>query len=267
MTGPTPVIPSRGPRASRTSAFPLLPAAAATLLLLGVGQLFLWWWGGRLPEVPTYSRFSDAFRAPSATPSASPSARPTAPQQRLEAPPLEQNIQFGDAMGRVRVTIFSDPACGPCRAKIHELTANLPVQGVRQVYKFWPHNGRRTTPGLLVELARREAVLPAFWKLVHAQGDRDITDIELLQLLEKAGLPLDEQRAALSQNSAELYGALIPDLATARTAELPPPPVIVVDNQILDIHRLTAANLAEAVQKKLDGRQLGRDNQLWMTEY
>ncbi len=266
MTGTTPVIASRGHRAPRPSAFPLLPAAAATLLLLGVGQTVLWWWGGQMPDVPTYTRLTERF---SSTPSAALPASPrrTAPQQRLEAPPLEQNIQFGDAMGRVRVTIFTDPACGHCRVQVEQLTANLPVQGVRQVYKFWPSRERHTTSGLLVELARREAVLPTFWKLLHTQSDRDISDTEMLQLLEKAGLPLDQQRADLSQNSAELYGALIPDLALARNAELPPPPVIVIDNQILDTQRLTPANLAEAVQKKLEGRQLVRENQLWMMEY
>ncbi len=266
MTGRTPVIPSRAGRAPQTSAFPLLPAVAATLLLLGVGQVALWWWGGRMPEIPTYTRLAATLSGNTAEPSRAQAVRRNTPQQRLEAPPLEQNIQFGDAMGRVRVTFFTDPACGPCRAKIDQLAANLPVKGVRQVYKYWPYQPRQTTSGVLLELARREAVLPTFWKLLQAEGDRDISDMEMLQLLEQAGLPLSEQRTALSQNSAELYAALVPDLALARNAELPPPPVVVVDNQILDIRQLTAENLAKAVQKKLDGLQLDRDNQLWMME-
>lgn len=262
MTGATPVIPSRGHRAPRTSSFPLLPALAATLLLLGFGQTALWWWSGRLPGVPVSLRLPGQAVI-SATPTAM-SAQRTVPHQRLEAPPLEQNVQFGDAMGRVRVTYFTDPACGPCRARVERLSAALPVQGVRQVYKFWPQESGRTTPGLLVELARREAVLPVYWKLLQAQGERDLDDTYLLQLLEKAGLPLAQQRSALSQNSAELYGALVPDLATGRTAELPPPPVVVVDNQILDSTRLTPRQFAEAVQKKLEGRQLTREDRLWM---
>lgn len=265
MTGTMPVIPPRAARVPRASAFPLLPAAAATLLLLGVGQVALWWWSGRLPGVPDYTRLASTFTAtPTSSAVTVQTPRRAVPQQRLEAPPLEQNIQFGDAMGRVRVILFTDPACGRCRAQVEALTAALPVNGVRQVYKFWPRDSHRTTPGLLLELARREAVLPPFWKLLHAQGDRDLTDTDLLQLLEKAGLPLDQQRAAFSQNSAELYGALVPDLATARNAELPPPPVVVVDNQILDSARLTPAALAEIVQKKLDGRQLVREDPLWM---
>jgi len=265
MTGAMPVIPPRGGRVPRASAFPLLPAVAATLLLLGVGQVALWWWGGRLPGVPVYTRVASPFSAsPLASVGTPPTLRRATPSQRLEAPPLEQNIQFGDAMGRVRVTLFTDPACGPCRTQVESLTAALPVNGVRQVYKFWPRDERRTTPGLLMELARREAVLPTFWKLLHAQGERDLTDTDLLQLLEKAGLPLDQQRTAFRQNSAELYGALVPDLATARNAELPPPPVVVVDNQILDSARLTPPALAEIVQKKLEGRQLAREDPLWM---
>lgn len=265
--GVIPVPPSRGHRASKprktgTSAFPLLPALAATLLLLGAGQATLWWLSGRLPGAPEYTRSRHATSFTSATTPAA--ARPLVSRQRLDASPLSQNIQFGDAMGRVRVTLFTDPACGACRQRVQELTANLPVQGVRQVYKFWPSDPRRTTPGLLLELARREAVIPAFWKGLQAAGDADLSDIDLLQLLEQAGLPLSEQRAALSHNSAELATALTPDLATARRAELPPPPVVMVDDRVLDTPRLTPTGLAEAVQKRLEGRPLAREDQLWM---
>ena len=266
--GVIPVPPSRGHRAGKprkpgTSAFPLLPALAATLLLLGAGQAALWWWSGRLPGAPEYIRSRQVTSFTSAA-NQSATTRSRIPHQRLDAPPLPQNIQFGDAMGRVRVTLFTDPACGACRQRVQELTANLPVQGVRQVYKFWPNDPRRTTPGLLLELARREAVVPAFWKGLYAAGSEDLSDIDLLQLLEQAGLPLSEQRAALSQNSAELTTALTPDLATARRAELPPPPVVMVDDRVLDTPRLTPAGLAEAVQKRLEGRPLVREDQLWM---
>lgn len=264
-TGAIPVLPSRrrgGTRKAGTSAFPLLPALAATLLLLGAGQATLWWLSGRLPGAPEYTRSSQpAVLAAASQPV---TARSSVPRQRLDAPPLPQNIQFGDAMGRVRVTLFTDPACGACRQRVQELTAGLPVQGVRQVYKFWPQDPRRTTPGLLLELARREAVIPAFWKRLQASGEADLSDIDLLQLLELAGLPLNEQRAALSQNSAELAAALTPDLATARAAELPPPPVVMVDDRVLDTARLTPTGLQDAVQKRLESRPLAREDQLWM---
>lgn len=258
-TGRTPVTASRRSRPT-TSAFPLLPALAASLLLLGVGQAALWWWGERLPGVPSPVGLSAS--ASRAAPAPGPHGNVLPP--RLEAPPLEQNVQFGDAMGRVRVTFFTDPACGACRTHVAELAAALPTQDVRQVYKFWPQNPQRTTPGLLVELARREAVLPTYWKLLMAQGSRDLSDTDLLRLLEEAGVPLAEQRTALTANSAELYGALVPDLATARNASLPPPPVVVLNNRVLDASRLTPPQLAQSVQKQLEGRALSREDGLWM---
>lgn len=251
---------SRRGNSSRPSSFPVLPALAATLLLLGVGQAALWWWGTRLPALPTYVSSTSG----TASPTTASLAKKGAPLQRLHAPPLPQNIQFGDALGTVVVTFFTDPACGSCRAHIQQLATHLPVKGVRQVYKFWPRKRAHTTPGLLVELARREAVIPAFWKALTEYNDADLSDVDLLKLLEQAGLPLDQQREALSRHSGELYAALTPDLTTAENAELPPPPVVMVDDYVLDTSNLTPASLADYVQKRQEGRHLLREDRLWM---
>lgn len=253
-------VPRRTPprrTAAGGTSFPLFPALAATLLLLGVGQAALWWWSGRLPGVPTY--VSTPRPAPTAT-----AARP-APPQRLVALPLPQNIQFGDALGSVVVTYFTDPACGECRTTTQALAARLPVHGVRQVYKFWPQDPTRTTPGLLMELARRDGVVLPFWNALHRTPD-DLNDNELLKLLEQAGLSLGQIRGAFRDHYTALNTQLTPDLELARNAGLPPPPVVVLDGDVLDSRSLTPALLAALVNQRLEGRTQRREEDLWLMQ-
>ena len=249
------------PRPPKASAFPVLPALAATLLLLGVGQAALWWWGGRLPGAPL--SFTRTYVTPPRPALPAAPVNPTVPNE-LVAPPLPQNVQFGDALGSVVVTFFTDPACGSCRATTQALAARLPIKGVRQVYKFWPAEATRTTPGMLVELARRQALLLPFWNALHAAGERDLNDMDLLRILEQAGLPLDTQRAALQDSFAELNAMLAPDLQLAQGAHLPPPPVVVVDTTVLDSRSLSPELLARMVKERLDGRDARREDELFL---
>ncbi|PZP40693.1 MAG: hypothetical protein DI585_00255 [Pseudomonas fluorescens] len=235
---------------SSSSSFPVLPALAATLLVLGGAQAGIWWWG----------KMGDTRAPVSVAHTATPHAV-DAPRMvgTLNVPPLPQNLQFGDVLGRVTITIFSDPSCGACRARTRELIGSLPAQGVRYVYKFWPDDPSHATPGLLMELARREGAIAKFWGLIQASGAENLDDTALLHLLDRAGVPLAAQREALAGTTPALTQALEPDLRAAATANLPAPPVLVVNSDVLDTASLTPTSLNQYVVQLLGGTNAGGD--------
>lgn len=243
------LVAARQARRPAPTAFPLLPALAAAFILLGAAQLGFWWWEARLPGAPAQvasNPLLGLFRGPEIPSNGRGSLREP---QRVNAAPLPQNLQFGDAMARVTVTIYTDPSCGACRERVRELTAGLPIEGVRQVYKFWPADTQRMTPGILVELARRSGTVPAFWRSLQGAGSKDLDDGAMLEMLDQAGIPLTEQRSALVNDGANLMMALEDDIQTAREARLPPPPVIVVENYVLDGTVLTPEQLPAYVKR------------------
>lgn len=264
--GPAPqVIARRVGKTSRPTAFPVLPAVAAGLILLASAQLGLWWWQSRMPGLPDRTALhSNPFMALAAQQEAEASKGQVREAQRLGAVVLPQNLQFGDALARVTVTIFTDPSCGACREKIRTWTAGLPVQGVRQVYKFWPQSPERLTPGLLLELARRQGVVPTLWRSLQGAGANDLNDEQMLTMLDHAGVPLAEQRVALTQDGAGLTESLEPDIALAKNAHLPPPPVMMVDDYVLDGEVLSPDSLNVYVKKRLEGRQVLERDDLWL---
>lgn len=266
------VIPPRKVRSS-TSSFPLLPATAAALILLGGAQLAFWWWEAQLPEIPATTLATDGTSRANpfvALRDSAPAAKPVVvggrlrEAQRVPVTVLPQNIQFGDAMAKVTVTIFTDPACGACRARVHALTAGLPIQGVRQVYKFLPMNSETSTGGMLLELARRQGVVMPFWRMLQGAGDADLDDAALLTMLERAGVPLDIQRAAMRDDTTALMTPLEPDMKVAKDNNLGPTPVFMVDDFVLDGVVLKPEMLQAYVKKRLEGRQLFEKDDLWL---
>lgn len=256
-------LPRRVPRPPQPAAFPVLPALAAALVLLAAAQLALWWWEARLPAVPPRSaRFSNPFIALVPDPR---NPRGTVRDAiRLGATTLPQNVSFGDALGRVTVTVFTDPSCGPCREQVRSWTAGLPVQSVRQVYKFWPRDPARLTPGVLVELARRQNVVLPMWRNLQGAGNADLDDGQLLTMLDRAGISLAQQRLVLAQEGASLTAALEPDITLAKRASLPPPPVVMVDDYVLDGEVLRPDNLNVYVKRRLEGRQIFERDELFL---
>lgn len=261
------IVPPRT-RTPRASAFPLLPMLAAAFLMLGAAQLAFWWWEARLPGVPE--------RAQAARPTGSPAWtrwwQADAPReagqvrqvQRLAAPARPENLQFGDAMAQVVVTVFTDPSCGLCREQVRQWTAGLPSHGVKLVYKFWPANPERKTPGMLVEMARRDNVAGDFWRSLTDAGSADIDDATLLTMLDRAGVPLDSLRGTLVKDGADLMMVLEPDLKLARDANLPPPPVLLVDTYVVDGVVLRPDRLDSYVRKRMEGEPLFERDDLWL---
>lgn len=254
------MLPRRRPQ--RPSPLPVLPLAAACLLLLAAVQLALWWWKydatAILPALP--NPFSNVAQL---HPLGRQSEVETREPIHINTQVLPQNLQFGDAQARVVITIFNDPACGECRKQVKRWLTGVPVTGVKLVYKFWPRDPDRVTAGMLIQLANRNGVVGDFWQRLQTR-DGDFDDVTLLSLLDASGLPLAKQRAYLAKDGALLTQGLEGDIATAKANHLPPPPVIVMDDLLMDGEILDPNQLATYVKRRLAGEAVTGTNDLWL---
>lgn len=249
-------------RTGASTQLPLLPLAAACLLVVAGLQGAAWFFKEPTPVATPaqgWRTFTDRVAAQSEAPDMAPLV--------VQAPPLPQNVQFGDPAAAVIVTVFSDPSCGTCREQVRAWLGPLPTTGVRIVHKFWPRTPDRVTPGLLVELARRQGVVGDFWKKLNGASG-DLPDAKLLALLEEAGIPLAQQRSAMvaegRNGGGSLANALDTDMATARQANLPPPPVLLVDDLLVDGRVLQPGLLATYVQRRMDGQPVVAGDEFWL---
>ena len=273
-------LPGRRGGTPPPGAVPLLPMLAALLLLMAAVQVVSWWL-----EVPKTSQTNDLpatvqldlvdnpivawqqwwrdltlFDAPSSLPA----ARRNGVMARLEMPVQPHNIVLGDPLARVTVTVLNDPSCAACKTLLTRWLGQLPqTPGVRLVYKFWPAKPGQLTAGMALEMARDHGVLGAFWPRLQA-AETDLSDVEILQLLEASGMPLAAQRQALSTQADRLIGQLSPDIALAQQAQLPPPPVVLVDDAVL-VPPLDPLRAVDYVQLRLQGKSLGQDF-FWMVQ-
>lgn len=261
------------PLRPRPSPLPVLPLVAALLLLLAMGQMGVWLWqalqrdlqrGREAPDaVSTALKSQNPFTEMVRT---HPKAihNPDAKPRRVVVPTLPSNLQFGDPTADVVVTVLSDPGCGTCREEVRTFLNLLP-RNVRVVSKFWPQDPLRSTPGVLLELARRENVAAAFLQMLdQAKGDLD--DAAMLTLLEKAGVPLEKQRAALTDETGKLGQALQEDMRLGRELQLTPPPVFVVNGYVLDGIALMPDKVASYIEKLQDRKPLGPGNDYFLME-
>lgn len=227
---------------------------AAVLLLLALAQLGAWvvevWHKPAEAKTPTRAALEeqDPFGSlarlhPKRVAARMEELKP----RRVVVPSLESNLQFGDPRSDVVLTVLSDPACGVCRVQVGDMLARLPG-GVKVVTKFWPQSPLRKTPGMLLELARREGVAAAYLKLLQTQKG-DLDDAAMLSLLEQAGVPLEKQRAALMDEDHKLGQALQADIAMAEDLQLGPPPVFVLNGYLLDGAALKPERVAEYVER------------------
>jgi hypothetical protein len=108
---------------------------------------------------------------------------------------------------------------------------------------------------MMMEIARQYGVLPTFWRQLRGT-DGDISDVDMLGLLADSGLAPDRLRKILTDEGDRLAAQLSPDIEMARKANLPAPPVLLVDGYLLDGMVLQPAQLATYVQRRLDGEAI-----------
>ncbi|MBI1308491.1 MAG: hypothetical protein GC129_01350 [Proteobacteria bacterium] len=262
-------VVGRPRRVRQASAFPLLPLLAAVLLTLAAVRLGSWSWhwlnmphaSNPVDEVLSGNPFKDmALVHPKAA------LPPEAGRQpwRVVLPAQPSNLQFGNPSAAVVATVLTDPACGACRAQVDEWLKKLP-RGVRVVYKFWPAQAQRLTPGMLLELARRKGVTADYLQRLD-RADGDLSDTEMLAMLEQAGVPLDAQRAALSDANNGLGKVLDADLALATSLKMPPPPVLTLNGYVIDGQVLSEDKIATYAERLANHQPLTQDSDYWLMD-
>lgn len=201
---------------ARPQAVPFLPLLAAICLLLAGVQVYAWWaQTTAMPLEALWNRLTHGVSLQPAWMQEKPPSRRTTPQvmeRAYTAEPWPQepvrlaltlrpgDVVLGDPAGRPTVTLFTNPACGACRVAMQDKIARLTQPHVRVVVRFWPTAGEQTptpTGGLVMALAHAGGVQSRFWKaLMAAKGN--LTESDLLTLLDQSGLSFEKQRALLT---------------------------------------------------------------------
>lgn len=256
----------------RPSQVPVLPLVAAVLMLVAFAQLGVWMWAAlqrdREPPDAVHTALTSQQNPFTAMQRIHPrAADPTGEipkPRRVVVPTQPSNLQFGDPTADVVVTVLSDPACGSCREAVRNVLNKLP-RDVRVISKFWPQDPLRQTPGMLLELARREGVAAAFLQSLEGSSG-NLSDETMLTLLEKAGVPLEVQRKALTDETGKLGQALQNDLRLGYDLQLPAPPVFVVNGYMLDGMALMPEKIAEYVEKLKNHQPLDREGDYFLMQ-
>lgn len=262
-------MPPLRPRPSQQ--VPLLPMVAALLLLLAFAQLGSWVWQAFFhsaepadPVRAELERDNPFNNLKKIHPKVVAERMETLKPRKVVFPALDSNLQFGDAASEVVLTVLTDPSCGECRARVADVLAALPSR-VRVVYKFWPQNPLRLTPGILLEMARREGVAAAYLKLIEGKRG-ELPDAALLELLDHAGVSLEKQRAALSDGKQMLGAALQEDIRLAQGLALGPPPVFLLNGYVLDGVVLQPERTAQYVARLQNHEALVQDSDYFLME-
>jgi hypothetical protein len=142
--------------------------------------------------------------------------------------------------------------------------ATLPGD-VRVVSKFWPADPARLSSGMLLELARQEGVAAAFLKALELERG-DLGDSALLALLDGAGVPLEKQRAALTDEKQKLGEVLQEDIRRGQAERLPPPPVFLLNGYLMDDGALKISRMVEYVERLREGQPLVQGSDYFLME-
>lgn len=269
----------------RRVGIPLLPLLSACLLLLALVQVGIWLWSPREQNVlrPLFAWWEGLKIPAGEMPAIAQAKRPAVVEnfgaelpviparevglRRVLLPTEPENIQFGEANAAVVLTLLSDPLCGECRAAVRrwQVAAAGGKYPVRVVFKFWPRDMARTTGGLALELARKQGKVAPFWQALEKK-EGDLSEEQVLVLLEQAGVPLSVQREALSAmtKQAKLPDVLERDMAQIEPLELGRPPLALLNGYVLDERWMAPEAMAQAVGRLARGQALG--DGLWLME-
>lgn len=258
-----PKPPARGASRSMRSfrpgpgLLPFITVAVLILLALNLARLV----AGILAAAPSPATVPPAASASLPKSPAGPLSAMPQPRQ-VNVPPLPHNLQFGNARALHTLTIFTDPACATCRAQISTWLSRADAGRLRLVYKYWPTNPADITGGLLLELARRHGLADGYWRSLSSQ-ETDLSAADLFRLLEAQGLPLPPLREELTRISADLVATINQDISQGTTANLPPPPALVLDGYVLDNQPLQPERLATYIQRLSAGEPIAQRSDDW----
>ncbi|MCP5405575.1 MAG: hypothetical protein H6922_05090 [Pseudomonadaceae bacterium] len=256
MAGPT--LPHRPP--PRSSAVPLLPLLIAlVLVVLALQGVKLLYTMGFLGDIPAPEQtIADPFQN---LPVVQHGKLPTPVVAR--APAFRHNLVTGAPTAAYTLTIFTDPACGPCRDKLARWLTPVVTGNARIIYKYWPATVGDINGGLVMELARRQNLAgPLLSQLQTTAGT--LSAEAMFNALEAAGLPLPQQRRLFAAQSEELAALVGKDIDQGRTLRLGPPPQLILQDRLLDGRLLSPSRLDLYIGRLGRNQPLVQPTDIWL---
>jgi hypothetical protein len=211
----------------RPKPFPLLPLAAAFLLLVGVAQIIAWGVQAfKGPEAARAPQVGNPFGAMAGVQQRHAAARKVAEfkLQRVAIPAGPPLATLGSAEGPVLLTLLLDPSKANQRRQMQKWLAPLP-KGVKIEVRYAPANSGSVGAGVLFKIAQDEGRMPTLWRALFARPD-DVDETTLLTLMAQQGADLNALRTLLSQPTPAPMAALQPTLAWLAAHRLASPMVL-----------------------------------------
>ena len=185
---------------------------------------------------------------------------------RVNAEVYPHNLQFG-ATGTAApphtVVVFTDPTCGPCRARVASWLKDTSPYGLRVVYKYWPSNRGDTSGGILLEIARRNNLAPKLLQKME-QYPTDIPAEQMAKMLDTLGLDLNTQHDLTIKQAEDLTSTVGQDIAQATTIGLGEPPQAILDGYLLDGRILSPARIPLYITRLNHREAIIQANDYWL---
>lgn len=231
--------------------------------MVGGLQLFLYWQSGweRAAMPPALQPFETLIAQQKKTVNAQEAATRQPP--RLVLPDSMPLISLGNPNGEVLLTVFADPSLATHRAAIQKwlhLASPYSRLEVRFAATASATNDIDSgmASGILFAFARSKGLEGKVWQALQASG-RDATTTEMMTLLAKLGVSLNELRSILSQPNPAPMKSLQPDIAWAaahRTLFTDAAPVLLLEGYVVQPPLMTPERLGDYIQRRLKGEDL-----------
>lgn len=261
-----PIPPRHTPKPPRRGMvlFPLLTAGVVVLLMFKLAE-FAVTSGIITPRSaapsPTGNPFDDmALLHPKGKGTALASLKP----QRATVPAFTHNIQLGQADAPLTLTLFTDPGCTNCRTQVKEMVAQTQGRPVKVILKSWPQNQANTSALMFLELARRQGQADTFLKLLDNEK-QDLTEERLITLLEKVGIPLENQRPLFTEQAESILRTIGKDIEQGQEIGLATSsPQVVLNDYVIDGNILSTTRLGLYMDRLLNNESPIQAADVWL---
>lgn len=148
----------------------------------------------------------------------------------------------GNAAAPFVLTIFNDPACGPCRREVNDLLRQAPLDKLQVVHRFKAAQPNALDAALMVQIAHKEGQAHAFLAHLH-QRQETLTESDFIAILEDMGISLTTQRYHFSRYLDDMLRNVNADLELARNLGLYRVPSFFINGIPLDSDWTSRNNL------------------------
>lgn len=167
-------------------------------------------------------------------------------RQSYNAAPHPHNVQLGNKSAKVRLTIFTDIACGSCRREVKNVLKNVPLSDVHVVFKHAPSNEDDIKSGLFEQIARREGILEQFHQSLGT--GTDITDDFMLRTLSALGVSYRQQQELLKDEPGSITEDIDKDLLQGERAGISQLPTFFLNRYRMGPKTLPVENIRRYIE-------------------